>query len=694
LNRSGRIAVALTILAVLSAAVLTGCGGGEEKISEIVLSNIALQDSFALYYPVPVTGAAQVQPYSVSPNLSNVVGAGAAGLSPELVRMLGSQGFAAVAGGAGSINDIYQDIGGAKFVSLDALTHTFHFLIGYSLLEIENNVLLADLDGLIGSLYESVEAMYRGSEGVVREAALADLGYLGVAARLLGLEVDVPAEVAGTVEEELALIASASAVTISPLFGYEEDYTSFKPTGRYAGDEDSAGYFQAMTWLGKMGFCPSPGSTPTDIVAGRDMTRQALLLVGALHMAEVDGTPALTVWDRIYQPVAFLGGTSGQLDVYIYSRLAGEVFGTRFPLGDLADDTKLDGFIARAEQEQDALSGAGEDTGCFLLFPLPYRPDDYVFERLVSPEVAERFLPRGLDFPAALGSDRALEILDTVYLENEYEGYAENMEELRREFEAIDSTLARESAYWGWLEAVRVLLEPPGEGYPSFMRGQAWRDRDIYAFLGSWAESRHDADFFLERTSAPEAPSGSAGVEKGYVEPRPKALASLAASVDMLRRGLEDRGLISEALRERLAAFFELLVALKTMAEKELRNEALSAEEYAIIANFGDTLEYLQTIPRAEEERGVVSEGFTPLVADVFVDPDYEEVLQAAVGRPLVCYVVAPVEGVPTLTVGAGLSYYEFVKPSGERLNDEAWLEMVNSGQLPETPAWTISFTR
>ncbi len=691
MKRASRVAMALALLFFVSVALPTGCGGGG---GEIVLSNLALQDSFALYYPVPVTGAADVQTYNVSPNLSNVVGARDAGLSPGVAGKLGSQGFAAVAGGTDEIFRIYQDTAGAKFVSVDALVYTFRFLADYALLEIEDEILPADMDGLIGALFDEVETMYRSSDGVVREAALADLGYLGVAARLLGLEVDIPTEVAAAVEDEIALIASASAETISPLFGYEEDYTRYEPAGRYAGDEDREGYFKAMTWLGRMGFYPQPGSTPADIVAGRDMTRQALLLVGALHMAEVDGRPALSVWDRIYQPKAFLGGTSGQLDVYLYSRLAGEVFGTRFPLGDLADDMKLDEFIARAEQEQDAQGGVGGEmeTDCFLLFAQPSHPDDYIFENLVSPEVVERFLPRGLDFPAALGSDRALEILDGVYLETEYEGYTENMEELRLEFADIDPALARKSVYWGWLEAMRVLLEPCGEGYPSFMRGTAWQDRDLYSFLGSWAESRHQAGFYLEPTSTPDAASGLIGAEKGYVEPRPKALATIAATVDMLRRGLEERELSSEALRERLDAFFELLVAVKTMAEKELRNEALSADEYTVIANIGNTLQYLQTIPTSGEEGGTVTAAHTALVADVFMDPTYDEVLQAAVGRPVVYYVIAPVEGIPTLTVGAGLSYYEFVKPSGERLNGEAWLQTVNSGQLPDTPAWTTSF--
>jgi len=42
--------------------------------------------------------------------------------------------------------------------------------------------------------------------------------------------------------------------------------------------------------------------------------------------------------------------------------------------------------------------------------------------------------------------------------------------------------------------------------------------------------------------------------------------------------------------------------------------------------------------------------------------------------------------------VGAGFSYYEFVKPVAERLTDEAWRGMLDAGQVPEPLAWTAGF--
>jgi hypothetical protein len=328
----------------------------------------------------------------------------------------------------------------------------------------------------------------------------------------------------------------------------------------------------------------------------------------------------------------------------------------------------------------------------FRLFGLPQRPEDVIFERTVTPVVAERYIPRGLDVPAAMGSNRGLEILDQFYAEKSYEGYTESMDELRKLFKSLDPTQLHSNLYWMRMDVLGLKLAPYGEGYPAFMRVPAWQDRGLYSFLGSWTDARHEAPAAVAPVDAGQ-PQPQTGAEAGYVEPCPEAFAGLAAGVDMLRRGLQERGLSSAALRERLDGLYELAMGLKTMAEKELRAEALSAEENAVIADIGARLRYLAAMPgsgEGEETPGAVAT--LPQVETVYTDENYGEALQVAVGGPVTYYVVAPVGGVPTLTVGAGYSYYEFVRPADGTLVDEAWRDMVEAGQLPERPAWSASF--
>ncbi len=694
----------IAVLAILLAplvALPAGCGGGGggEAISQVTMRSPAPQDSLALYYPVPTAASPRVPAYTVGADLSSVAGTGAVGLPPGVARTLGAQGFAAVYGGGGDMCEVYENTAGAKFVTVDAMLHTFHSLCSYALRDIEEGYLAADLKALVGSLYHTVERMYSGSRGTVRAAALADLAFLGVAARLLGQEVSVPGEVAGMVEEELALIAGRSGTAVSPLFGSSEDYGVYAPRGYYADGGTLAGYFQAMTWLGRKGFYVRPGATPGDIVAGRDMTRQAMLLVGALNMAEVDGEPAFAVWDRIYQPNSFLAAYAEDLNACTYSRLMSELLGGSFSLGRLEDDALVDEFIDRALRDRPpgivsvggVSEGVGEPPAAFRLFGRPGFPDDYVFQELTAPEVPERFMPRGLDVPAAFGSGRAAQIADQFYGENAYEGYEHGLESLRDLLKNVDPVQAHSNAYWSSLDVQRLMLKPAGEGYPFFMRSTAWQDRGLYGFLGSWAEMRHyDVDYIERDAVQPPAPPVVA--EQGYVEPSPEAFARLAAATDVLRRGLGGRGLLSTPLRERLDRMYELLLSLKTMAEKELRNEILGVEEYAIISGIGGTMRYLVTFPSRDGGQAFETGAGMPLVDVVYTDPNYGEALQAAVGMPVAYYVVAPVAGRPTLTVGAGYSYFEFVKPVDGVMTDETWRKAVDAGQLPETPAWAASF--
>lgn len=697
--RSG-ILVALAVTLSLSMILVpTGCGGGAEgTISEVELGGTLLRDYFALYYPVAASTQPGVPAYTVSMDLSNVEGAGAVTLPQGAARALAAQGFVALAGEGDSMDGIYADAQLPPFVSVDALLHVFSRLCAFTLGDIEERYLAADLGELVRSLHETMLRMYGGCEGTVREAALANVAFLCVAARLLGVDVPVPAEVEAAVKEELSLVEAHSGVAPSPVFGYAQDYSLYDPRGRCGDDGGHEDYFKAMTWLSARGFFPRPGTSPGGITAGRDMTRQALLLVGALHEAEREGKPAYVLWDRIYHPTSFLGGREADLDASAYTRIAREVLGDGFSLDRLNDDALMDDFVARALAERkpriSSLVGEGdpgdESSVSFRLFPQARYPDDYVFEQMVAPLVNERYMPRGLDVPAALGSDRALQVLDQYYAENAFEGYGEQVAALRKLFNSVDPRQLHSNSYWARMDVLRLLLKPYGEGYPGFMKSPAWQDRCTYSFLGSWAEMRREDIAVTGMTDGAERTGEQVAGAQGYVEPCPEAFARMAAATDMIRRGLEERDLASEPVRQRLDEFHLLLLDLMNMAERELRGESLSAEEYETLAGFGETMRRLVSPP--VEANGEPPAELLASAVRLYSGGEYGETLQAAVGKPTVYYVIAPVAGRPTLTVGAGYSYYEFVRPADSPLSSEAWREIVESGNLPEKPAWTSSF--
>jgi len=140
------------------------------------------------------------------------------------------------------------------------------------------------------------------------------------------------------------------------------------------------------------------------------------------------------------------------------------------------------------------------------------------------------------------------------------------------------------------------------------------------------------------------------------------------------------------------------------MAEKELRGEPLTEEEYSIIRFYGGELEHL-TMAAADTPEGepggqayMEEEPQAAVIADVATDPwPTPIVLEEAVGRVNEIHVVVPVveeDGTTYLQVAKGgvFSYYEFSWPADDRLTDEKWRHMLDQGQAPPPPEWIGSF--
>jgi hypothetical protein len=179
----------------------------------------------------------------------------------------------------------------------------------------------------------------------------------------------------------------------------------------------------------------------------------------------------------------------------------------------------------------------------------------------------------------------------------------------------------------------------------------------------------------------------------GYVEPNPELYGRLASLAKMTVDGLRSRDLLIGEFDRKLSDLYELLLRLKSIAEKELSGASLADDDYAYIRNLGDRLEGLTTFtPEAAGDISSEADEKMAVIADVHTDSNSLQVLEEAVGNPYHLFVIVPVDGIPTLMQGAAFSYYEFRQPMSDRLTDEAWQSMLASGKAPEPPEWTKSF--
>jgi hypothetical protein len=657
--------------------------------------------TFATYKPYQIEIQPAVAAYSTA--LSGLTNPELAQhLSAEQQAALEENGFVVIPEGPQQIYQLYKDAqeqGIPIFVSTDAMLHTFHVLYDYCLRYAEKERFIADIQALNQTLLDEAEFQYSQATGKNKEASKRNWAYFTVAARLLDPSAPIADEVKDLVEGELALIEAHSGFAPSPIFGYEEDYSQYVPRGHYTRNEDFARYFRAMMWYGRMAFRLKPGDTPEAIEMGRMETRQAILIAITLMNRQVNGEEAMVVWNRVYRPTAFFVGESDDYNVYDYVQLSVAVYGIQLDLTVLEDEKKLDTLIDRAMTLRppkivSTIVYAGEDptvvTRGFRLMGQRFVPDSYMFQELVFDKVGGRTFPKGLDVPAVLGSERAYGILLDVYGEGSYANYGEQMEKLRQEFASLPDEQWTENLYWGWLHSLRPLLDVKGEGYPVFMQNQAWVDKDLNAFLGSWTELRHDTILYAKQSytlkMAPPPPEET----RGYVEPQPEVYGRLASLARQMRDGLDERGLLNDELSGKIKDLEDLLLALKTISEKELTNQPLAEEEYDVICFIGARLEGITTF--SEELTGELAseaDEKMAIVADVHTDTNSGQVLEEGVGDAFTIYAVVPIEGQATLTQGGVLSYYEFLQPMSERLTDEAWKAL---SPKPDLPIWTASF--
>ena len=724
--RSNTIASTLVLLALLSGA----CGPATP------ISQVETPSAIETPVPTPVTGPALpvFAPYDepvvsaapavahepIAAYLSNVRVAFL--LSDGLRQRLAETGFVVAPGSEKEFFTVYEKArydNQPAFVTSDSMLHVYHLLFDKVLRTAEVEHFIPLLRDLNAAMLAQTDVQYQALKGGPwEEAARRTVAFVGVASQALDPGVTVPEYASDLVASELELIDRADGIWTSPLFpGLEsgEDYTQYIPRGHYTRSDDLKRYFRSMMWYGRMTF----RLKSRDPEVGKEETRSVLLLVQALKDARVDGRPALDVWQGLYSPTAFMVGRSDDLTALQYLGALDTVYGPQAVVSDLVDETKLQQFIDLAFQLPppkilglviQVTDDVEATTKGLRFMGQRFVPDAYVFRELIYRNVGTpedpRGLPKGLDLIAAMGSERAYQLLDQMG-ETHYARYPEQMQKMRDWLSALTVGEWTETLYNAWLYTFHPLIEVPREGYPEFMRSPAWLDKQLNTVLGSWSELKHDTILYAKQVYAElggGAPPPPPEPPKGYVEPVPLFYARLAALTAMTRQGLESRGLLSELDATSLDTLEGLALSLQTMAEKELRGEPLTEDEYATIRFYGGQLETL-TMAAADSD---VENPYAPMymeeepqaavIADVATNPaPPASVLEEGVGRVNPIFVVVPIfeaDGSSYLQVAKGgvFSYYEFPWPIADRLTDEKWQGMLDDGTAPPPPEWTASF--
>lgn len=697
---------------------------------------------FATYEEVEVEINPQVEPYQVGPGLTNVINAvDFSYLSEEAKSLLAENAFAVTPGYNDEFFGIYESNRYAyipNFVTTDSILHHYHLMFDHLLRRLEEEKLAAALKELNGKMLVQALSQHEELQGTEWEnAAKRNVGFFSVGSKLLEPTIKVPEVMKNELEEELSLIEAHQGIQKSPVMNIgadeetimmtpqgpqvlealKEDYSQYIPRGHYDKTELLKAYFKAMMWYGRITFR----------FKNEEEIKSALLITLALNQGDNKN-----IWNNLFEPINFFVGKADDIGYYQFKDLVEEVYG---PLATLTTVTgnheKLTVFLEKTKEleppqinsmpifEARFQPDREKEIKGFRFMGQRFTIDASIFQRLLYREVGDktrscpeykpeeasclagaRCLPKGLDVTAAMGSEEALNILETQG-ELEYACYPENMTRMKEYIKGIGTDIWTQNLYWGWLYALRPLTEEKEEGYPTFMRNLAWIRKDLNTYLGSWTELKHDTILYAKQAYAEMGAGGEGPKEKddrGWVEPNVYVYARLAALLKMTKEGLEGRGLLGEENKENLGKMEELVLALKTISEKELNGKPLTEEEYELIRSYGGQLEHFWMEVNKEdmEATGLYGSQFlhenpAAIVADVATDPN-GFVLEEGTGNIFPIYVVVPVEGELRIAKGGVYSYYEFPWEMSDRLTDKKWRELLLSEEAPARPEWTETF--
>lgn len=625
-------------------------------------------------------------PYSAGAGLSNVINLDKFWFSEEEAAFLEENLFLVRNTYYSEFYELYESNRYnlvANYVTVDSLMHTYHLYFSFLLNYTEKTYLADALLELSLSMLSTSMGQYEALAGTQwEEAARRNVAYFAIAAALQEPKLSVPDYVQETVQQELAQIDAAESIALSPVAMDMMDYSQFTVRGDYAGDETLERYFRAMMWYGQVNYAQNQ----------EDLNRSALLMTLALAQSGLDG------WEKIYTVTSFFAGASDDLGYYEYAPAIEAAYGGYPDTERLVQD---EAAFAAFVSEIQTLSGPNinsvptcraeegelsEINRGFRFMGQRFTIDAAIMQQLVYRAVdgqnsdgSYRMLPDTLDVAAAMGSDTALDIL-TRQGETEYDGYSENMQELRTVTENAAEASWTSSLYSSWLYTLKPLLEEKGEGYPSYMQSTEWSKKALETFAGSYTELKHDMVLYSKQVMAEMGGGPPEEIDdRGYVEPEPEVYHRFMLLAQQTAEGLAGFGMLDAEDQENLERLAELARRLLVISNKELQDQLLTDEEYDLIREYGGTLEHfwIEAVEdRAESEWLDPQEIPASLVTDIATDPDAERVLEIGNARPAEVRVIVNVDGKPRIASGVVYNFYQFEQPLSERLTDAQWRQM------------------
>ncbi len=579
-----------------------------------------------------------------------------------------------------------------SIVTVDVPLHLYHILFDATLRTTETSSLYPKAHALSRQMIASVKKAYESAtDAELKDAHLRNLAFFGVADRLYGGSIALPAAAQSLVDRELAAIKAQSGNAESAIFGNEVDYSQFIVRGHYTRTATLGRYFQGMMWFGLVPFALCPAGK---IEPDQKMVLRALALSETFMAAK-----AAPAYAAIYEPTTLFAGKVNSLTPEMVATAWNKVKGGS-PITDSSKYVALCQELYRVNpslyKPNLELRPNAAGTGLQMRF-MPQRGllDGLAISRITKP--IDRPLPSGLDVMTVLGSVRAGQILDAspnLYNPNGWSGYVPARNDMVAYFKGLDAEKWTENLYNGWLDALRRTITRPTHAIPAFMKTQAYLDKSLNTALASYAELRHDTLLYGEQTVA-EMGDGEEEQPyvKHYVEPNLPVYERLLAMNKALKEGLGRYKLLTPECTDDIARYGTIVGFLRTCVQKQVAGKPLTKAEHNRIRKIGGEIDYLTTdlLKRGTNYQTLTANDLDmALVADIHTADPLAFTIASGHADDMIA--IVPIEGKSYLARGPVMSYYEFTVPVSERMTDDTWKKMLAEGKQPARPAWIKSF--
>lgn len=713
----------ILIASLIGLSLLTGCKDNKVNLPEKEAAKIELKDTKFLdemenkttYIDYKLSDfTPSVKDYKVAEDFSNVVNFSKFGdFTEKQKEMLLKNGFVITKPKNledneymeepwnyefDQIHQIYEDNEYqyiASFVTTDSVTHIFHIFYDGFLRNLEKDELYPKSIDLNKKLLAENISLYDDLQNErLKEIQNRNIAFIATGLKLLGEEPENLPEEAKKIYEEEIKKASSEGIVSSAISGRDVDFSQLKPRGHYTRSEELKKYFSGTMYFGQVGLFIENDGKPDE-----DSILQGLLLTHSIYK----NPEILKTWEDLVEPIDFLVESADDLSIREYARTLYGVYGKDFDINKLDDEKNLSSAYKVLSQYPDP-QVAGFMGKSFRFMPQRAVMDSVLMQNVVDiardDKPSDRPIYSGLDLMTAFGNEKAWEIQKEDPYNSHWDKYKERTDKNISTVDKMEDLDWQKNMYRGWLWMLKSYDQKFGEGYPMFMRNDAWERKDLVSALGSFAELKHDTVLYGKAVMAEMGGGGDFEIPKSYVEPNVELYEKLNWLLEFTKVNLKNRDMLSSKYEEKINNFQAMVVKFRDLSIKELQNEPLTEEEIEYLLYIGGEMESLMVDFVESTDENQISYWYEienatdrrmPVVVDLMrvvensVGLPKDEISHIGTGKPMEIFVIYPHEGKLYMGRGATFSYYEFLNK--ERLTDEDWQKMVYD-EVIDFPTW------